>query len=223
MHESHPFTLVSLIWLAVACAPSTPANEPSAPASESSETASASAGGTAKVHAEGGICGGIAGFSCREGLYCSFPPEAHCGAADQTGVCTVVPEMCTEEFAPVCGCNDKTYPNACYAAREGVSVGKKGECTPGGASAGGEPAHLIAAGGTCGTRGVPGRCAEGLYCAFRSSCGETDSGGVCTERPQICTRQYEPVCGCDGKTHGNPCTAASAGVSIRSRGECPPK
>jgi hypothetical protein len=74
------------------------------------------------------MCGGLAGFACSAGLYCSFPPEAMCGAADQTGSCTPIPEVCTEEFAPVCGCNDKTYPNACHAAREGISVGKKGEC-----------------------------------------------------------------------------------------------
>src|SRR5690242_3490805 len=37
--------------------------------------------------AEGGMCGGIAGFSCAEGLYCNFPQTAQCGAADQTGTC----------------------------------------------------------------------------------------------------------------------------------------
>ncbi|XCN75455.1 MAG: Kazal-type serine protease inhibitor domain-containing protein [Candidatus Electrothrix aestuarii] len=36
----------------------------------------------------------------------------------------------------------------------------------------------------------------------------------------MCTRQYEPVCGCDGRTHSNPCTAASAGVSISHPGRC---
>jgi hypothetical protein len=80
------------------------------------------------MHAEGGMCGGLAGFGCNEGLYCLFPPEAHCGAADQSGTCTRVPDMCTKEFAPVCGCNDKTYSNGCMAAHEGISVGKKGDC-----------------------------------------------------------------------------------------------
>jgi hypothetical protein len=74
------------------------------------------------------MCGGLQGLACQQGQYCSFSLEATCGAADQTGTCTPIPEMCTQEFKPVCGCNDKTYPNACHAAREGISVGRDGEC-----------------------------------------------------------------------------------------------
>lgn len=157
------------------------------------------------------MCGGIAGFGCAAGLYCAFLPEAQCGAADQSGTCRAIPQVCTEEFAPVCGCNDKTYPNACSAAREGVSVVKTGECAT---------APTLSEGKTCGTRGVPGECAPDLYCAFRANCGQTDEGGVCTKKPQMCTKIYAPVCGCDGKTHGNACTAASAGVSVAAKGEC---
>lgn len=36
-----------------------------------------------------------------------------------------------------------------------------------------------------------------------------------------CTLQYDPVCGCDGKTYGNDCQAEVKGVTSWKPGECP--
>ena len=66
-------------------------------------------------------------------------------------------------------------------------------------------------------------CPDQEYCKFLPStrCGSGDQTGECTPKAEVCDDIYSPVCGCDGKTYSNGCSASAAGVSVQTAGECP--
>jgi hypothetical protein len=79
------------------------------------------------------------------------------------------------------------------------------------------PSEGTACGGLLGLQ-----CAEDEFCSFAPDaiCGFADATGTCVQRPEVCTLEFDPVCGCDGNTYGNNCQANTEGVSVASDGEC---
>src|SRR6185295_5432189 len=101
-----------------------------------------------------------------------------------------IPEVCTDIFSPVGGCDDKTYPNAGSAAAASVSVVSEGECASnGGGSGSGGADH------GCAYDGKPYAMGEG----FPSSDGcntcscKGDDKVICTLK--ACMQPPEKTCG----------------------------
>jgi hypothetical protein len=153
----------------------------------------------------GQTCGGIGGLQCPTGLGCKYP-EGKCDVADLAGTCVAIPR-CGSDAPKICGCDGVTYANECELLNAGAKPRHQGACKK----------------DNSGSKVCKSNedCQGTEFCEFKEgTCGERGSGR-CLARPEICTRIFSPVCGCDNKTYGNDCERQAAGVSLRAKGECP--
>ena len=140
--------------------------------------------------------------------YCHYEEKDACGEGNEKGTCKPKPTSCDNTKKPVCGCDNKTYNNACQASKQGVSIAKSGPCQSGPAKCGGS---------------VVCPNLKTQYCHYNEvdACGEEGGGtGLCKARPTQCSKDEAPVCGCDGKTYDNACEAYKAGTSVKMKGNC---
>lgn len=76
-------------------------------------------------------------------------------------------------------------------------------------------------GAICGGFGST-QCGPNEWCDFSADdCGGNDGTGVCKRRPVTCDDSFDPVCGCDGVVHSNPCDGQAVGADINILGGCP--
>ena len=160
-------------------------------------------------------CGGPNGLPCTATN--QFCDKIDCSKSAY-GTCTTIPKACSYLYAPVCGCDNKTYSNNCFRQQAQISLQYTGRCKVLPPSDAG-----VADAGTSQRCGGPGRIPCMALSQFCDKVGcSKNAYGTCTMIPTACSYLYAPVCGCDKKTYSNNCFRQQAQVSLAYTGSCSP-
>lgn len=134
------------------------------------------------------VCGLAGSPDCGETTFCLFEPDSGCGQRGTPGVCSPRPAQCAEVFQPVCGCDGRSYDNACVAYAAGISIQQSGECIDeaalGTAAGEGAPPCVVrgCSGQLCVEEGADGftTCeAKPEYACYRTAMCERNAAGDC--------------------------------------------
>jgi len=119
-----------------------------------------------------------------------------CQEVNGRAVCKCA-ESCTDELNPVCGSDGNTYGNPCVMGQKicqsqgQVTQVSEGACV------------------------LPVQC-QTIRCGWGSTCKVVNGQAIC-DCPRACTREYNPMCGTDGVTYGNPCEMQYAYCNSRGQ------